>query len=70
MTTINESDSDLEFEQTEEPEEEEALQAPRYEIFSYPADTTLKRLSRSVEERSALCAVIPTQIRLGSDSRE
>jgi len=34
--------SDLDFEETEEPEEKEAIPAPKYEIFSYPADTTLK----------------------------
>ena len=34
--------TDLDIEQTEESEEDEALPAPRYEIFSYPADTTLK----------------------------
>ncbi len=33
---------DLDYELTEQPEEEEALPAPAYEIFSYPADTTLK----------------------------
>lgn len=33
---------DLDYELTEQPEEEEALAAPAYEIFSYPADTTLK----------------------------
>jgi Protein of unknown function DUF262 len=33
---------ELEYEDTEEPEEDEALPAPTYEIFSYPADTTLK----------------------------
>ena len=35
-------ESDLEFEITETPPEEEALPLPKYEIFSYPADTTLK----------------------------
>lgn len=34
--------SELTFETTEESEEDEALPAPKYEIFSYPADTTLK----------------------------
>lgn len=33
---------DLEYEVTEESPEEESLSAPQYEIFSYPADTTLK----------------------------
>ena len=33
---------ELDAEETEEPEENEALAAPNYEIFSYPADTTLK----------------------------
>ena len=34
--------ADLEYEETEEDEECEALPASTYEIFSYPADTTLK----------------------------
>jgi hypothetical protein len=42
MAISDDDDTDLDFEKTEEPEEEEALPAPRYEIFSYPADTTLK----------------------------
>ncbi len=42
MSTENDVMSDLDFEITEEAEEDEALPAPRYEIFSYPADTTLK----------------------------
>lgn len=33
---------ELEFEKTEEAEEDEALPTSPYEIFSYPADTTLK----------------------------
>ena len=33
---------ELEYEVTEEPEEDEALPPSTYEIFSYPADTTLK----------------------------
>jgi uncharacterized protein with ParB-like and HNH nuclease domain len=35
-------DSDLEIDPTEPSAEDEALPAPKYEIFSYPADTTLK----------------------------
>lgn len=42
MTIVDGAPSELEFEETEEASEEEALQAPHYEIFSYPADTTLK----------------------------
>lgn len=42
MTIVESASSELEFEETEETSEEEALQAPHYEIFSYPADTTLK----------------------------
>ena len=42
MTSEDEPSSELIYEKTEEPEEDEALPAPRYEIFSYPADTTLK----------------------------
>ncbi|SFM08570.1 Protein of unknown function DUF262 [Bradyrhizobium sp. NFR13] len=42
MTIAEGALSELEFEETEEASEEEALQAPHYEIFSYPADTTLK----------------------------
>jgi hypothetical protein len=34
--------SDLDYERTEEEPEEEGGPAPKYEIFSYPADTTLK----------------------------
>lgn len=41
-TKMTEDLSDLEYEKTEEEEEDEALPAPGYEIFSYPADTTLK----------------------------
>jgi uncharacterized protein with ParB-like and HNH nuclease domain len=33
---------DLDYEETEESEEDEALPSSTYEIFSYPADTTLK----------------------------
>ena len=39
---MTDEQDDLEYEQTEEPEEDEPLPAPTYEIFSYPADTTLK----------------------------
>ena len=38
----NSDGSDLAFEDTEPSAEDEALPAPKYEIFSYPADTTLK----------------------------
>ncbi|CAN7190807.1 DUF262 domain-containing protein [Aminobacter sp. LjRoot7] len=34
--------SDIDFEQTEPDSDDEALPASQYEIFSYPADTTLK----------------------------
>ncbi len=40
--TNDPGESDLEFEVTEAPPEDEALPQPKYEIFSYPADTTLK----------------------------
>lgn len=33
---------DLDFEETEEGSEDEPLPSPKYEIFSYPSDTTLK----------------------------
>jgi len=33
---------ELDYERTEEPEEDEAIPTSTYEIFSYPADTTLK----------------------------
>ena len=36
------ADSSLEYDVTETEPEDEALPAPKYEIFSYPADTTLK----------------------------
>lgn len=36
------SDDELEVEETEEGGEDEALPSPKYEIFSYPSDTTLK----------------------------
>ena len=36
------TEDELDYERTEEPEEDEALSGPTYEIFSYPADTTLK----------------------------
>lgn len=39
---LEEDTDDLEYEKTEEEPEDEALVAPQYEIFSYPADTTLK----------------------------
>jgi Protein of unknown function DUF262 len=39
---IENDGSDLEFEETETEPENEALPPPKYEIFSYPADTTLK----------------------------
>lgn len=42
MTDLEEPVDELEYEDTEESPEEEALSAPLYEIFSYPADTTLK----------------------------
>lgn len=35
-------DDELEAEETEEGGEDEALPSPKYEIFSYPSDTTLK----------------------------
>ena len=40
MADIDEDE--LTYEVTEEAEEDEALPASNYEIFSYPADTTLK----------------------------
>jgi hypothetical protein len=36
------ADDELEVEVTEEAGEDEALASPKYEIFSYPSDTTLK----------------------------
>jgi hypothetical protein len=39
---VENSDDLLEYEITEENEEDEALSPSSYEIFSYPADTTLK----------------------------
>jgi|APCry1669193181_1035450.scaffolds.fasta_scaffold34464_2 hypothetical protein len=42
MENENQPNSELAFEVTEESEEDEAIPASKYEIFSYPADTTLK----------------------------
>lgn len=42
VAVLDDEPSDLDFEDTEETQEDEALPAPQYEIFSYPTDTTLK----------------------------
>lgn len=42
LSELEAVESELIVDQTEQPSEDEALPGPKYEIFSYPADTTIK----------------------------